>query len=247
MDAAALAENLQRWEANGTLVPGEGVVAGHHEPAPVEGAFGLGVAPGGPASVSRWSEGSWSVARRYPDVAAAAGYVFDRLGEVSAARHWGAEEWAQLEAAVALGARLRTAALLLWPEADLRPQRWDLAGRLLELGIEPDGLWWIEDVDGLPSPDELVVQLRRVDGGFAVGVVERGSWSEWLRTTDEGVACRELFRRLISGTAATMGMAGEEPHLTERFAPLVRAELERVLAEVADVADPAGPGPDPSA
>lgn len=252
MEVGLLVDAIERWEADGTLQVGEAVVHGHHEPVPVEGAWGLAIPPGGPAEVARWCDGAWDVQRRDPDPAAATGYVFDRLGELVAERHWGPQEWASIERRVALGAQLRTAALLLWPEADLRPDRWALAARLRELGVEPEGRWWVADVDDLPAPDELVVQLRRTDEGFAVGVEERGAWNEWVRTSDEATACRAVFRSVVSGSVVTMGMAGQEPHVLAPFVPLVRdalaqalADLDAAVASGADVVDGAdGGGPD---
>ena len=247
MELGLLLSSIERWEADGTLQVGEAVVHGHHEPVPVEGAWGLSLPAGSPAEVARWRSGRWEVQRRDPDLAGATGYVFDRLGELVAERHWGPKRWDEIEERVALGARLRTAALLLWPEADLRPDRWALAARLRELGLAPEGRWWIADVDDLPAPDELVVQLRRTGEGFAVGVEERGAWNEWVGTSDEATACRALFRAVLSGWIVTMGMADEQPHVLAPFAPLVRDALARALADLDAAAGPAAGSPGPGA
>jgi len=165
-------------------------------------------------------------------------HVFDRLGSVVAERHWGAEEWARIQAHVRQGALLRTAVLLVRPDWDLGGDRWDLVDRLRSLGLEPEGRYWVDGVDGLPAPGELVPQLRREDGWWVVGSEERGAFRASARFSDEGDACRRMFREVFaSGAAVSMGVGGVAPHVVAPFVDEVRAAVDEVLALVSPPVD----------
>lgn len=233
VDLDLLTTTIERWEADGTLLRGAGIVVGRHEPEPVDGALRVGAVDGaGRAPVEvLLPTGAWAVLRRYEVLDAAAAFAFDRLGEVVAERYWGPAAWADIQARVRQGALLRTAALLVRPEWDLGGDRWDLVDRLRSLGLEPEGRYWVEGVDGLPAPGELVPQLRREDGWWIVGGEERGAFRAWARFSDEGDACRRMFREVFaSGAAVTMGVGGEPPHVVAPFVAAVRAAVEEALA-----------------
>lgn len=235
VDLDLLTTTIERWERDGTLVRGEAIVVGRHEPAPVEGARRVGAVDAeGRALVEVLDpSGTWVVQRRYVAMEPAVDHVFDRLGSVVAERHWGPQEWARIRAHVRQGALLRIAALLVRPDWDLGGDRWDLVERLRSLGLEPEGRYWVEGVDGLPPPGELVPQLRREDGWWVVGGEERGVFRVSARYSDEGDACRRLFREVFaSGAAVSMGVGGAAPHVVARFTDEVRAALEEALALV---------------
>lgn len=236
MDLDLLAATLERWERDGTLVPGEGIVVGRHEPAPVDGALRVGsVDADGRAPVEVLDpSGAWVVSRRYEAIEPAASHVFDRLGSLVAERHWGPDEWGRIQAKVRVGALLRTAALLVQPEWDLGGDRWDLVERLRHLGVDPEGRYWVEGVDGLAAPGELVPQLRREGTSWVVGSEERGTFRVSARFSDEGDACRRMFREVfVAGAAVSMGVGDESPHVVAPFVGDVRSALEEALRHVA--------------
>lgn len=219
------------WEGEGSLVAGEAIVVGFHEPVPLPGALRVGRHDGAERTiVEELTEGGrWIVVRRYETAEEAAAFAFDRLGSLTAERHWGTEEWDRIRANVRAGALLRTASLLVWPELDLGADRWELVERLQGLGVDPEGRYWVDGVDGLPPPDECVPQLRREQRWWIIGVEERGSFSEWARFSDEGDACRRMFREVFaSGAAVTMGVADEGAHLVPAYGSEIRAALDEV-------------------
>lgn len=234
MDLAFLADTVRSWEQRGQLQPGEAVVVGHHEPQPLPGALRVGGADGGGRSLVEElaADATWTVLRRYPAPDAAADHAFDRLGSLTASRYWGADEWGRIRARVRAGAVLRTASLLVCPEWELGGDRWDLAARFADLGIEPEGLWWLEGVDGLPEPDELVTQLRVEGDDWVVGVTERGLFRVDGRYSRERDACARVLRDVYAHLAVSMGTGDEPVHVTEPYRDAVRAALHEALALV---------------
>lgn len=234
MDLDLLAQTLRDWQDRGQLHAGEGSVVGRWEPTPVADGLRVGATDDdGRALVERWDGSAWSVERRYDRAEDAADHLFDRLGSLTASRYWGDETWTALRTKVHDGAVLRTAALLLWPEADLQPDRWDLVARLDQLGIDRS-CYWVHGVDDFPEPDELVVQLRRDGDGWVVGSTERGSFRSVARCSAEADACRRLFRELISGFVVSMGTEHNPPAVLARH----RSTLRAALAEALDLLGP---------
>ena len=230
MDPELLAQTLRDWEQRGDLRAGEGIVVGLHEPPPVEGARRVGSLDAqGRHLVEVWQDGSWSTLRATTVADEATAHVFDELGSLTASRYWGSERWSELRSKVHDGAVLRTAVLLLWPEADLQPDRWDLAVRLGELGVAPTG-FWIEDVSE-GHADELVPQLRRDGGGWVVGNEERGAFHAIARFSTEADACRRFFRdAFASGTGVSMGFEHDPVTVAAGHRPALREALLSALA-----------------
>lgn len=236
MDLEQLAASIVRWERDGTLWPGEGIVVGRHEPEPlIDGLRIGGLDEDGRTLVEVFAaDERWVVRRRYDDPDQASAYVFDRLGDLVAARHWGATEWTSIRDNVRVGAILRTAVLLLAPEWDLGGDRWDVVDRLRALGLEPDGRYWVDGVDGLAPPGEEVLELRRADDGWwEVGIEERGLFRASGRFSEEADACRRLARDVLTSAAVSMGDGSTSAHVVPAFVDRLRQALDEVTRLVA--------------
>ena len=236
VDLEQLAASIVRWERDGTLWPGEGIVVGRHEPEPlIDGLRIGGLDEDGRTLVEVFAaDERWVVRRRYDDPDQASAYVFDRLGDLVAARHWGATEWTSIRDNVRVGAILRTAVLLLAPEWDLGGDRWDVVDRLRALGLEPDGRYWVDGVDGLAPPGEEVLELRRADDGWwEVGIEERGLFRASGRFSEEADACRRLARDVLTSAAVSMGDGSTSAHVVPAFVDRLRQALDEVTRLVA--------------
>ena len=154
------------------------------------------------------------------------------LGEITAARYWGDDFWAERHRTVTEGAVLRTAVLLLDPRWNMIKDRWELVRRLTALGLAPLHRYWVEGVDGMEQPDDEILELHRTPEGWLIGVTERGSLSEWGRFSRESDACRSMFVHVVTSAAAGMGSAAGEPYVTEAFRSRVAVALEDALALV---------------
>jgi hypothetical protein len=243
MDLDFLARTLQKWETDGSIRPGEGIIVGRHQPAPIPGAVRVTepeVVRGRFTIEAFNADATWSLLRRYDTESEAARFVFTRLGDLVAERYWGADERERQRRDVEIGAALRTVAMLLVPHADLPLDRWDLVERLRDLGMPPDGCYWVEGVDGLPPPAELVWQLRRDDEGlWQVGVDERGTFREDGRFSVEAHACQWLLRTILAPKVVSMGTGRERPFIRPEYRDAVRAALRGALELVAGSERPA--------
>jgi len=236
MDFQGLTETIQQWEEDGSLAPGEAIVVGQHEPNPLPGALRVDAVSDERFIIQMLDEsGDWNLLRRYETEDEAADFAFRRLAQIDAERYWGIEAWNRIRGDARRGSILRTAALLLVPKWDIELDfdRWDLADRLREFGVAPRGRYWIEGVDGLPQPEELVWQLRRgPDGEWVVGKEERGSFRVRGRFTVEAHACQWLFREIVTHEVTAMGSRQEPPHIVPKYRAQVRDALTEALGLV---------------
>jgi hypothetical protein len=232
MDAAQLTRFIVTEEQAGRLSVGEAIVVGLHEPPPIAGGLRVGRVEGGRTLVEEHEAGQWQVRRRYELASEAHAHAFDVLGEITAARYWGDEFWAQRHRRVTEGAVLRTAVLLLDPRWNMIADRWELVQRLTALGLTPQYRYWVDGVDGMAEPEEEILELHRTPEGWLIGVAERGSLSEWGRFSRESDACRAMFVHVVTSAAAGMGSADGGPYVTELFRSRVAAALEDALVLV---------------
>jgi hypothetical protein len=71
MDFGVLAKTFRKWEANGSMTPGEGVIVGYHEPTPIPGAIRVADLDGRYLVETFGDDGSWMLLRRYDTEAGA--------------------------------------------------------------------------------------------------------------------------------------------------------------------------------
>ncbi len=235
MDFGRLAETIRKWEEDGSLRPGEAIVVGLHEPNPQPGALLVGAVNDDFLVQVLDDTGGWNLLRRYESEEEAADFAFHRLGRLDAQRYWGDEEWSRIRDNVRRGSILRTAALLLIPEWDIGHDldRWELVRRLQVFGVEPLDHYWVEGVDGLPQPGELVLQMRRGSGGeWVIGNTERGSFHETGRFSVEAHACQFMLRQIVMREVTTMGTKPERAHILPKYQALVRRALTEALGFV---------------
>lgn len=211
MDVQQLLDFVKTEESKGHLQPGEAVIVGVHEPAPVDGALRVGRMSDGFALVERLEGDSWAVTRAYERPGDAYRHTFDVLSELTAARYWGEVFWSRRAHRVGDGCVLRTASLLLDPRGNLLFDRGEMVERLRALGLSPEHRYWVEGIKGFGPPEDEIHELHRAENdGWKVIIRERGVSRELARFAAERDACQWLFAELVSQAAVNMGHTG--PH-----------------------------------
>jgi hypothetical protein len=236
MDFEQLRESLLRWERDGTIVPGEGIIAGLHEPQPQPGAIRVGSVNDEVFVVQMLdADGKWRLLRSYDTEEKAAEYVSRRLGKLSSRRYWGDERWDRISENVRRGSILRAISLLLVPRWDLVIDRWDLLEHLQELGVQLEGRYWIEGVHDRPSNLETILQLHQATNSeWVVGVQERGMFHEWGRFSVEADACRRMLQTIVGHTVTTMGVGTEMAHIVPSYQERVRRAMTEAFKFIED-------------